>query len=121
VAAGVPRDSGVLSRIWSPKARRLTFCESRRAERLRAGGPEKNVVIVISDGGDNASSLRLSEVLRRVARSSAIVYTIGYLSNSAASPGVMRTIRMVARATSKGDLSVRTRNSYIASGAEGAK
>ena len=142
-------------------------------ERLRPGGPEKKVLIVISDGGDNASTLRMSEVLKRVAQSSAIVYavgiydeenpdrnpdvlvrlarstggeaffpartdevvaiceriardirnqyTIGYLSNSTAPAGAMRTIRMVARAIGKGELSVRTRNGYMAGGAGGAK
>jgi Ca-activated chloride channel homolog len=46
-------------------------------ERSRAGGPEKKVLIVISDGGDNASALALPEVLKRLAQSSAIVYTVG--------------------------------------------
>ena len=141
--------------------------------RVQAGGPEKKVLIVISDGGDNASTLHLSEVLKRVAQSTAVVYavgiydeenpdrnpdvllrlarstggeaffpsrvdevvaiceriardirnqyTIGYLSNSSAPPGAMRTIRMGARATGKGELSVRTRSGYVPGGAGGAK
>ncbi len=135
-------------------------------ERSRAGGPEKKVLIVISDGGDNASALRLPEVLKKLAQSSAIVYavgifddddadrnpdvllrlarssggeayfprqlnevvaiceriardirnqyTIGYLSNSSAPPGAVRAIRVAAHAAGKGQLSVRTRSSYIA-------
>lgn len=142
-------------------------------ERSRAGGPEKKVLIVISDGGDNASKHRLPEVLKSLAQASAIVYTIGifdeedpdrnpdvllrlarstggeaffprrlnevvticgriahdirnrytigYLSNSSASPGTVRGIRVLARAAGKGGLSVRTRSTYIASGAGGAK
>jgi VWFA-related protein len=142
-------------------------------ERSRAGGPEKKVLIVISDGGDNASAHVLPEVLKRLAQSSAVVYTvgifdeedvdrnpnvllrlarstggeaffprqfnevvaiceriardirnqytIGYLSNSSASSGAVRSIRLVARAAGKGGLSVRTRSSYIADGAAGAK
>ena len=142
-------------------------------ERSRAGGPEKKVLIVISDGGDNASALALPEVLKRLAQSSAIVYTvgifdeedpdrnpgvllqlahstggeayfphqlnevvaiceniardirnqytIGYLSNSSAPPGAVRAIRVVAQAAGKGKLSARTRSSYIAAAAGGAK
>jgi Ca-activated chloride channel family protein len=46
-------------------------------ERLQAGGPEKKVLIVISDGGDNASGHRLAEVLKMAEQSSALVYAIG--------------------------------------------
>jgi VWFA-related protein len=49
-------------------------------ERSRAGGPEKKVLIVISDGGDNASAHVLPEVLKRLAQSSVIVYTVGIFS-----------------------------------------
>jgi Ca-activated chloride channel family protein len=41
------------------------------------GGPEKKVLIVISDGGDNASKHKLAEVLKTAEQSSALVYTIG--------------------------------------------
>lgn len=142
-------------------------------EQSRSGDPEKKVLIVISDGGDNASAHGLPEVLKRLAQSSVIVYTIGifdeedpdrnpdvllrlarstggeaflprqfyevvaiceriardirnqytigYLSNSSASPGTLRGIRVVARAAGKGGLSVHTRSSYIAGGAGGSK
>jgi VWFA-related protein len=47
-------------------------------DQLNAGGrPEKKVLIVISDGGDNASKHRLAEVLKTAEQSSALVYTIG--------------------------------------------
>ncbi len=45
--------------------------------RLQAGTREKKVLIVISDGGDNASTHSLAEVLKIVGRSSALIYTIG--------------------------------------------
>ena len=142
-------------------------------ERSRAGSPEKKVLIVISDGGDNASAHGLPEVLKRLAQTSVVVYTvgifdeedgdrnpdvllrlarstggeaffprqfnevvpiceriardirnqytIGYLSNSSAPPGTVRGIRVVARAAGRGKLSARTRSSYIAGGAVGAK
>ena len=44
---------------------------------LGTAGPEKKVLIVISDGGDNASKQKLAEVLKTAGQSSALVYTIG--------------------------------------------
>lgn len=46
-------------------------------ERLQTGTRGKKVLIVISDGGDNASAHRLAEVLKKAGQSSALVYTIG--------------------------------------------
>lgn len=46
-------------------------------EHLKQGKWDKKVLIVISDGGDNASRLTLSEILSMVNRSSAILYTLG--------------------------------------------
>jgi Ca-activated chloride channel family protein len=46
-------------------------------ERLQAGSRDKKVLIVISDGGDNASARSLAHVLKMAEQSSAIVYTIG--------------------------------------------
>jgi VWFA-related protein len=44
---------------------------------LKAGSREKKVLIVISDGGDNASAHTLDDALKIAQRSSALVYTIG--------------------------------------------
>ena len=138
-------------------------------ERLRAGSRDKKVLIVISDGGDNASAHKLAEVLKtgraiqrrrvhhrhlrsrrcgpairacsavwpgqpaaklfsrssssevvaiceRIARDIRHQYTIGYVSSSTAPAGAYRTIRVVARATGRGKLFVRTRSGYIAGG-----
>jgi VWFA-related protein len=46
-------------------------------ERLHDGKPEKKVLVVFSDGGDNASQMKLHDVLEKAAQSSAIVYTLG--------------------------------------------
>jgi len=46
-------------------------------DRLQEGKPEKKVLVVFSDGGDNASKATLRDVLQRAARSNAIVYTLG--------------------------------------------
>jgi VWFA-related protein len=135
-------------------------------KRLQAGAREKKVLIVISDGGDNASRHTLGQVLLMAGKSTIIVYTvgifdegdgdrnpevlrrlaaatggeaffpeetkeviaiceriardirnqytIGYVSTSAAQPGVYRAIRVAARGVGYGKLIVRTRAGYIA-------
>jgi VWFA-related protein len=65
---------------------------------LGAAGPEKKVLIVISDGGDNASKHKLAEVLKTAGQSSALVYTIGIFDEDDAdkNPDVLSRL---ARAT----------------------
>jgi Ca-activated chloride channel family protein len=46
-------------------------------EQLKKGKWDKKVLIVISDGGDNASRHKLAEILSMVNQSSAILYTLG--------------------------------------------
>jgi VWFA-related protein len=46
-------------------------------EELQAGSRDKKVLIVVSDGGDNASAHRLAEVMKLAAQSSAVIYTVG--------------------------------------------
>jgi len=134
--------------------------------RLQSGIREKKVLIVISDGGDNASAHSLAEVLKMAGQSSALVYTIGifdeadpdrnpdvlrrlaratggeaffpgqihevvaiceriardirnqytigYVSTSAAQPGVYRRIRVEAKKPGSAKLVVRARTGYIA-------
>jgi Ca-activated chloride channel homolog len=162
--------------IWATRAAGQTALYDaivEGLERSRAGGPEKKVLVVISDGGDNASTFLLPQVLKKLSQSSAIVYavgifdeddpdqnpgvlnrlaratggeaffprqfnevasiceriardirnqyTIGYISNSSATGGAFRKIRLVARAAGRGDLSVRTRSGYMAGGQTGPK
>jgi Ca-activated chloride channel family protein len=135
-------------------------------ERLQAGVRVKKVLLLISDGGDNASRRTLAELTQLAARSSVVIYaigifdpddpdrnpdvlrrlavasggeaffpgeyadvvaicgriardirsqyTIGYVSSSTARPGAWRSIQVVAGATPKDKLSVRTRTGYIA-------
>ena len=67
-------------------------------QRLQAGSRDKKVLIVISDGGDNASTQSLAGVLKMVEQSSALVYTIGIFDEADAdrNPDVLRRL---ARAT----------------------
>jgi len=46
-------------------------------DRLKAGDRDKKVLVVISDGGDNASKLTLPQVVALARKSDAIIYTIG--------------------------------------------
>jgi Ca-activated chloride channel family protein len=63
-------------------------------EKLGAGHWEKKVLVVISDGGDNASKHTLADITAMAERSNAVIYTIGiYSDNDAeAKPGVLRRL-----------------------------
>lgn len=50
-------------------------------QHLENGKRDKKTLIVISDGGDNASTHKMSEVTRRVLESRATIYTIGIFNN----------------------------------------
>jgi len=62
--------------------------------RLQTGGPEKKVLIVISDGGDNASVHTLAGVLKMASQSTTLVYTIGIFDETDAdrNPDVLRRL-----------------------------
>jgi Ca-activated chloride channel homolog len=53
-------------------------------EHLQLGQSEKKVLIVISDGGDNASGQTSAHVLELARRSQAVIYAIGLMSTSPA-------------------------------------
>jgi len=46
-------------------------------DHLKKGNRDKKVLIVVSDGGDNASKYKLGQVLTMAEQSDAIIYTIG--------------------------------------------
>jgi Ca-activated chloride channel family protein len=66
--------------------------------RLRQGHRDKKVLIVISDGGDNASSHTLKDIMTLAVESNAVIYTIGLFdeSDTDRNPGVLKSL---ARAT----------------------
>jgi VWFA-related protein len=61
---------------------------------LRRGTRDKKVLIVISDGGDNASKHSLAEVLKMAEQSTALIYTIGIFAEEDhdRNPGVLRRL-----------------------------
>lgn len=63
-------------------------------QHLALGSKDKKVLIVVSDGGDNASSHTIGEVLRLAGRSNAIIYTIGLFDSEDAdrNPRILRRI-----------------------------
>jgi Ca-activated chloride channel homolog len=87
--------------IWATRASGQTALYDAVVEglaRSTAGGPQKKVLIVISDGGDNASAHSLPEVLKSASQSSAAIYTVGIFDeeDSDRNPDVLRRL---ARAT----------------------
>ena len=71
---------------------------AKALEELQAGSRDKKVLIVVSDGGDNASARSLSQVMKLAEQSSAVIYTIGLfdLEDPDRNPGVLKHL---ARAT----------------------
>jgi Ca-activated chloride channel family protein len=63
-------------------------------ERLDEGSRARKVLIVISDGGDNASRATLDQVLARARQSDATIYTIGLFEPDGldANPGVLKSL-----------------------------
>jgi len=61
---------------------------------LRQGVSDKKVLIVISDGGDNASKTHLERVLKLAEQSNAVIYTMGLFepSDPDANPKVLRRL-----------------------------
>jgi VWFA-related protein len=63
-------------------------------EHLSSGTRNRKTLVVLSDGGDNASRRNLDEVLQIAQRSNATIYTIGIYDeyNTDRNPGVLRKI-----------------------------
>jgi VWFA-related protein len=64
---------------------------------LKAGSRDKKVLIVVSDGGDNASALSRAQVMKLADQSSAVIYTIGVFDADDAdqNPGVLKHLAQV--------------------------
>jgi Ca-activated chloride channel homolog len=65
---------------------------------VRRSRTERKALVVISDGGDNASSHTLNQVLREITQSDVAIYTIGLFD--AGDPDVNpRVLRLIAKAS----------------------
>jgi VWFA-related protein len=69
----------------------------RALELLKEGGPDKKVLVVVSDGGDNASKHTLDQTLKLAEQSSAIIYALGIFDQDDAdrNPRVLRRLAEV--------------------------
>jgi Ca-activated chloride channel homolog len=63
-------------------------------QHLKKGNRDKKVLIVVSDGGDNASKYRLAQILSMAGQSDAIIYTIGIFTEEDPdqNPGALRQL-----------------------------
>jgi Ca-activated chloride channel homolog len=61
---------------------------------LKAGTRDRKALIVVTDGGDNASDLKFRDLLRMAEASNVIIYTIGLLDQTYTdeNPGVLREL-----------------------------
>jgi Ca-activated chloride channel homolog len=66
-------------------------------DHLKKAKLDKKVLIVVSDGGDNASHRTLARVLEAAGRSDAIIYTIGLFDeyDEDSNPGVLKKIARI--------------------------
>ena len=67
--------------------------------RLESAKHTRQVLIAVSDGGDNASKVKLDEVLTRVQQSDATVYTVALVDPLMRDGSNPRLLRRLARAT----------------------
>jgi Ca-activated chloride channel family protein len=63
-------------------------------DHLKQGTRDKKVLIVISDGGDNASKHKLAEIMAAAGKSDVILYTIGIFNeeDGDSNPGVLKQL-----------------------------
>jgi Ca-activated chloride channel family protein len=63
-------------------------------DHLKKGNRDKKVLIVISDGGDNASKHKLTEIMPLARQSDAIIYTVGIFDeqDDDRNPGVLKRL-----------------------------
>ena len=66
-----------MSRIAADGMTALYDAVATALKHLKQGNRDKKVLIVISDGGDNASSYKLAQIMVMARQSDAIIYTIG--------------------------------------------
>jgi len=83
-----------LSRIVASGQTALYDAVDVALRHLAQGDRDKKVLIIISDGGDNASKHRLESILAMAKRSDAIIYCIGIFDeqNGDRNPGVLKRI-----------------------------
>jgi Ca-activated chloride channel homolog len=87
-----------LSRIRADGMTALYDAVAAGLEHLKKGNRDKKVLIVISDGGDNASKYKLDAILSMAGKSDAIIYTIGIFDEDDPDRNI-GALKQLARAT----------------------
>jgi Ca-activated chloride channel family protein len=87
-----------LSRINADGMTALYDAVAAALKHLEQGNRDKKVLIVISDGGDNASKTKMGEILSMADRSDAIIYTVGIFDENDPDRNV-RVLKRLAEAT----------------------
>jgi VWFA-related protein len=67
---------------------------AKALEELQAGSRDRKALIVVSDGGDNASARSLAQVMKLAGQSSAVIYTVGVFDEADPdrNPGVLKRL-----------------------------
>ena len=87
-----------LSKIAADGRTALYDAVAAALEHLKKGNRDKKVLIVISDGGDNASKHNLAQIMATAGQSDAIIYTIGVFDENDPDRNP-RVLKRLARAT----------------------
>lgn len=87
-----------LSRIAANGMTALYDAVAAGIEHLKKGNRDKRVLIVVSDGADNASKNKLAHIMTMAGRSDAIIYTVGVFDENDPDRNP-RVLRQLARAT----------------------
>jgi VWFA-related protein len=90
----VPQLEVALSKLTPDGETALYDAMAIALDHLKKGNRDKKVLIVISDGGDNASKHKLAEIMTAAVKSEAIIYTIGIFdeADSDRNPGVLKQL-----------------------------
>jgi VWFA-related protein len=87
-----------LSRIDADGMTALYDAVAAGLEHLKKGNRDKRVLIVVSDGADNASKKKLAQIMTMVGHSDAIIYAVGVFDENDPDRNP-RVLRQLARAT----------------------
>jgi len=97
-SASIPELEAALNRMPASGETALFDAIDAGIEHLKQAALDKKALIVISDGGDNASHRKIGQVLESAERSNAVIYTIGLFDEDDrdSSP---RNLKTISRAT----------------------
>lgn len=96
--SNVTQLESALSRFAAEGMTALYDASAAGLEHLKKGNRDKKVLLVISDGGDNASQRNLAQIMTQARQSEAIIYTIGIFDKDDPDRNP-RALKQMAKAT----------------------